>query len=370
MGHAFVELDGHIFDSHLFEKTLQIIRTQGAEYRVLEVRSGRAPEDTSLARIEITAPDAQTLQETLDALRPHGVRVLDPSDLEPELRDVTGAPSEATPLQWGHRFLMCPPTYFGVTYEINPWMHAEITVDRDLAQEQWERLRQAIEEAGASVEILEPVGGLPDLVFTANAGLVDGETFIPASFRHPQRQRETPHATAWFRRAGFQITPLPAGLVHEGAGDALPFNEVLISGYRMRSDAPSHAAVARIARAQVRAVELIDPRLYHLDLVFCPLDTRRAIVAPLGLDDHGRRVIEELVPEPILLTDEEALTFCANSVVIDNTIIMPSCPNRLRASIEAAGFQIVVVEVGEFLKAGGACRCLTLALDPVLGRPA
>ncbi|MFP5224615.1 MAG: amidinotransferase [Actinomycetota bacterium] len=368
MGHAFIELEGHIFDSHLFEKTLQIIRTHGAEYRVLEVRSGRAPEDTSLARIEVAAPDLDALEETLDALRPHGIRLMDPAELHPELRDASAPTGEPEPLSWGRRFLMCPPEFFGVTYEINPWMHKEIVVDRGLAREQWESLRSAVTDAGATVEILDPVDGLPDLVFTANAGLIDGRNFIPASFRHPQRQRETPHATAWFRRQGYNIVPLPSGLVHEGAGDALPFGDVLISGYRMRSDAPSHAAVARIARAQVRAVELVDPRLYHLDLVFCPLDSRHAIVAPLGLDEHGLRVMKDLVPEPIMLTDEEALTFCANSVVIDRTIIMPSCSDRLRRAIEAAGLTIVVVEVSEFLKAGGACRCLTLALDATIGR--
>jgi N-dimethylarginine dimethylaminohydrolase len=368
MGHAFVELEGHIFDSHLFEKALQIIQTHGAEYRVLEVRSGRAPEDTSLARIEVSAPDLAALNETLDALRPHGIRVMEPSELNIELSDRASGTGSPEPLGWGRRFLMCPPEFFGVTYEINPWMHKEITVDRELAQQQWENLKNAITATGATVEILDPVEGLPDLVFTANAGLIDGNTFVPASFRHPQRQRETPHATAWFRKQGFDIAPLPSGLVHEGAGDALPFGDVLISGYRMRSDAPSHAAVARIARAQVRAVELVDPRLYHLDLVFCPLDSKRAIVAPLGLDDHGMRVINELIPEPVTLSDDEALTFCANSVVVDRTIIMPSCSDRLRAEIEAAGFTIVVIEVTEFLKAGGACRCLTLALDARIGR--
>lgn len=367
MEHAFIELDGHIFDSHLFEKVLEIIRAHGSDYRVLEVHSGRAQEDTSRARIEVSAPSPDALAETLAALLPHGARVLDASSLAPELRRGIEPPTEPTVLPWGRRFLMCPPTYFGVVYEINPWMHAEVTVDRDLAQLQWDALRLALIEAGAEVLELAPVDTLPDLVFTANAGLVDGNTFIPASFRHPQRQGETPHATAWFREAGFTIRPLPAGLIHEGAGDALPFDEVLLSGYRMRSDAPSHAAVARIARAQVRAVELVDPRLYHLDLVFCPIDARRAIVAPMGLDDHGRQVIEDLVPEPIMLDDDEALAFCANAVVIDRTIIMPSCPTRLERLLVSAGLTVAVLDLSEFLKAGGAARCLTLALDTNLG---
>jgi N-dimethylarginine dimethylaminohydrolase len=261
---------------------------------------------------------------------------------------------------------MCPPEHFGVLYEINPWMHREVHVDRDRAKQQWDGLVACLRGAGADVEIMEPHPDLPDLVFTANAGIVDGNRFVPSRFRHPERQGETAWDIAWFAARGFEVVGLPAGVSHEGAGDALPFGGVLVSGYRFRSDAASHAYLSRLTGAAVRSVELADERLYHLDLTFCPLDERRAMVAPVGWDAYGRRVMEALVPEPLVLDDDEAFAFCANSVVVGSTVVMPSCPPRVGRLLEAWGFDPVVCPVDEFLKAGGGCRCLTLALDVTL----
>jgi N-dimethylarginine dimethylaminohydrolase len=269
----------------------------------------------------------------------------------------------ANVLDWGRRYLMCPPVHFAVAYEINPWMHREVHVDRDRAFEQWQHLADTIAATGATVELLTPEPHVPDLVFTANAGLVSGRRFIPSHFRHRERQPETPIVTSWFGDRDYDITTLPDGVAHEGAGDALPFADVLLSGYRTRSDVSAATFLSQALPAPVRSIELIDARLYHLDLTFCPLDDRHAICAPTGWDRYGRRVVTELVPEPIELDQDEALTFCANSVVVDRTVIMPKCPPRVGRQLESWGFDVVVCPVDEFLKAGGGCRCLTLALD-------
>src|SRR5262249_25160778 len=154
-----------------------------------------------------------------------------------------------------------------------------------------------------------PQDGVPDLVFTANAGIVNGSQFVPSRFRHVERQAETPFNVEWFSSRGWRVDELPAGVAHEGAGDALPFGGGVVSGYGFRTDAASHAYLSRLTGAAVRSVELADERLYHLDLTFCPLDDRRAIVAPLGWDSYGRRVMDRLVPEPLVLDDDEALLF-------------------------------------------------------------
>jgi N-dimethylarginine dimethylaminohydrolase len=282
------------------------------------------------------------------------------------------------PLPWGRRYLMCPPLHFGVLYEINPWMHTAVRVDVDRAARQWEALATNLRAAGAEVVILEPRPDVPDLVFTANAGLVsvtsDGRRprFVPAHFRHAERQPETPVFTAWFDAAGFEVLRLPGHVDHEGAGDALPFvgsdgATVLLSGYRPRSDAAAGAELSRLLGCPVRSIELVDPRLYHVDLTFCPLDDRRALCAPLGWDRYGRRVVEALVPEPLWLDDGDALAFCANSVVVGQRVVMPSVPPAVGRRLESWGFSVVESPVDEFLKAGGGCRCLTLALDVDLG---
>ena len=280
------------------------------------------------------------------------------------------------PLPWGRRYLMCPPQHFGVLYEINPWMHREVAVEPDTAAAQWDTLVATLRTAGAEVEVMDPHAEVPDLVFTANAGLVnaggDGAgRFVPAHFRHPERQPETEVDAAWFAERGWAVDRLPEALDHEGAGDALPFTPergrtVLLSGYSFRSDASAATELSRLLGCPVRPVQLVDPRLYHLDLTFCPLDDRPAIVAPLGWDTYGRKVVEALVPEPLVLTDDEALSFCANSVVVDRTVVMPTTPPRVGRRLEAWGFDVVECRVDEFLKAGGGCRCLTLSLDTVL----
>jgi len=74
------------------------------------------------------------------------------------------------------------------------------------------------------------------------------------------------------------------------------------------------------------------------------------------------------VPEPLVLTEEEALTFCANSIVLGRTVLMPACPPRVRAQLEEWGFEIVLVDVTEFHKGGGSVRCLTNPLDVQVAR--
>jgi N-dimethylarginine dimethylaminohydrolase len=261
------------------------------------------------------------------------------------------------------------PEHFGVLHEINPWMHRDVSVDLEHARRQWDDLVENLRRAGAEIAMMLPQPRLPDLVFTANAGVVNGQQYVPSRFRHPQRRAESEHHRSWFNDHGFQVDPLPEGVTHEGAGDSLPFAGVLVSGYRWRSDAASHAYLSQLTGAAVRSVELADERLYHLDLTFCPLDDRRAMVAPLGWDRYGRRVMEDLVPEALVLEDEEALMLCANSVVVGPNVFLPACPLRVGHQLEAWGFEPVVCDVSEFAKAGGGCRCLTLALDLRLSQP-
>ena len=170
---------------------------------------------------------------------------------DPQGATVSDMTSELT---WGRRYLMCQPTHFDVAYAINPWMNLDVPVDRALAQRQWDALVAVLREAGAQIEVLEPVPGLPDLVFTANLGLVDGDTFIPARMRHPERRDEPAHAEPWFRDHGFRVRPLTGDVVQEGAGDALPFDGTLIGAYRTRSSAASYADLARMLEAAVERI--------------------------------------------------------------------------------------------------------------------
>lgn len=272
-----------------------------------------------------------------------------------------------TALTWGQHYLMCPPDHFGIYYEINPWMHTEVATDRDLAQEQWHNLVANIKKAGATVETMEAVPGLPDIVFTANAGLVNGKQFIPSRFKYPERQPEVEYNNAWFRAHGFEIVEFSQDpeLYFEGCGDAFIVQGQLVAGYGFRTDLRAHEALGKTLGVPFHSVRLADSRLYHLDISFCPLDSRHAIIAPDVWERSSYEEILKLVPEPLVLELDEALAFCANSVVINKTVIMPYCTPRIGQILHSWGYEVCVSPVSEFLKAGGGIRCLTLALDVV-----
>jgi len=259
--------------------------------------------------------------------------------------------------------LMCPPVFYGIHYEINPWMNTERQADHPQAVDQWNALRQHIESAGARVSLVEPVDGLPDLVFTANAAMIYGRRAILSRFRHPQRQGEEPHNRRWFAEHGFEVIDPPANFNFEGAGDALFCGDTLYAGYRMRSDAAGHQAIGQMLGVRVLPVELVDPRYYHLDTCFCPLAPDTAIWYPAAFDDYGRRAIEEHVPNLLAVEQAEAERFACNAVVLGRTVITNTGCDRMAAALATEGYKPIATPLDEFVKAGGSAKCLTLRLD-------
>jgi N-dimethylarginine dimethylaminohydrolase len=261
------------------------------------------------------------------------------------------------------RILMCPPTHFGIHYEINPWMSVERGHDEGLAHAQWRGLAERLESLGVSVERIEPVEGLPDLVFTANAGLVRHDRFISSRFRHGVRQGESVPFQAWFARRGFQVEELPEGTFFEGAGDALFCGETLFAGYRIRSDVRGLNRLGETLSVEVLPLELVDPRFYHLDTCFCPLSDREALYFPGAFDDYGRSVLQSQVPGLIEVSEPEAAGFCCNAVVVGRTVILNSGSDQAAAELARRGYAPVMLPFTEFLKSGGSAKCLTLRLD-------
>jgi arginine dihydrolase len=268
----------------------------------------------------------------------------------------------APELSWGRHFLMCAPDYFNVSYSINFWMDPAVKVDRDRAFQQWGGLVDTLRVAGAVVEEIPPQQGLPDMVFTANAGIVDGTTCWPARMRHPQRQPEIAHLRQWLSDNSWDMADPPAA-AQEGAGDALPFAGTLVAGYGLRSAPEAYQDLVARTGWTITALELADPRYYHIDLALCPLDEMTALIVPDAFTQQGCGTLAQLIPDPVLATPEEGMMFCANSIVVGRTILMPGCTPRLGRLLECRGFEVVVCDVSEFLKGGGGCRCLTLALD-------
>jgi N-dimethylarginine dimethylaminohydrolase len=261
------------------------------------------------------------------------------------------------------RILMCPPDFYGIEYEINPWMSRSRGSDRPAAHRQWQQLHETLQGLGVRVELMTPQQGLPDLVFTANAGLIFQNRFFSSKFRHAVRAREEPHFDAWFAAHGFQVEHMPEGVFFEGAGDALFCGPTLFAGYRIRSDVRGHQFIGHVTGKQVLPVELVDPRFYHLDTCFCPLAPSEALYFPEAFDSYGRRVLETHIPKLLAVTEPDAARFGCNAVVVGKTVITNSRCDRLAADLKALGYTPVAVELDEFLKAGGSAKCLTLRLD-------
>lgn len=268
------------------------------------------------------------------------------------------------------RFLMCSPDHYDVDYVINPWMEGNIhKSSRDRAVEQWKKLHQVIKER-AIVELVEPQKGWPDMVFTANAGLVLGDKFILSRFFHQERQGEEPYFKQWFSDRGYTVYELPKDLPFEGAGDALLDREGrwLWAGYGFRSELDSHSYIAKWLDIEVISLRLIDDRFYHLDTCFCPLEGGYLLYYPGAFDAYSNRTIEmRVAPEKrIAISDIDADNFSCNAVNIGSTVIMNQASAQLKEPLKTAGFEVVETPLTEFLKAGGAAKCLTLRVtEPV-----
>ena len=256
------------------------------------------------------------------------------------------------------RILMCAPDHYDVDYVINPWMEGNIHKStRDRSVEQWNQLHNAIKER-AIVELVEPQKGWPDMVFTANAGLVLGDNAIVSRFYHKERQGEEPYFKEWFANNGFKVFELPKDLPFEGAGDALFDREGrwLWAGYGFRSELDSHPYIARWLDTEVLSLRLMDERFYHLDTCFCPLAGGYLLYYPPAFDSYSNRLIELRIAEEkrIVVEEPDAVKFACNAVNINQTIIMNQISESLQQRLNNAGFEVVQTPLSEFLKAGVA----------------
>jgi len=259
--------------------------------------------------------------------------------------------------------LMCRPDHFGVEYEINPWMHVANQVDRSRAAQQWDALYRAYAELGQDVVLVDPVSGLPDMVFTANAGAVWNGTAVLSRFRHPQRQGEESHWQEAFGQQGFDVVVPPRSMYFEGAGDALFVGDTLFAGYGFRTDRAAHRFVARALGVDVVSLELVDPRFYHLDTCFCPLNEQTVIFAPEAFSPRSARTIRALVPHVIEVPTDVAAGFACNAIALGNRVISSTAAEHLGPQLHAEGFDTLALPMTEFMKSGGGVRCLSLPLD-------
>ncbi len=264
------------------------------------------------------------------------------------------------------RFLMCPPSHFGVEYVINPWMQGQVhATDRGTAYQQWSALHAFIAKH-AAVDLLAAVPGLPDLVFTANAALIHRGRAILSNFRCPERQPEAEFNARWFTENGFTVSRLPPDVFFEGAGDALldRAQPLLWMGHGFRSDIHAQPHLEAVTQIEVQPLRLCDPRFYHLDTCFCPLQDGFLLYYPGAFDKAGIAAIEAHVPssQRLPMPDSDAVEFACNAVNIGSKIILNQASGYTTSWLSERGFDVTRTDLHEFMKAGGAAKCLSLRL--------
>lgn len=256
------------------------------------------------------------------------------------------------------RYAMTPPTYFAVEYAINPWMDTSARVDVAVACAQWDSLRETYLRLGHRVDVVEPVSGLPDMVYAANGGFVAGDVAIVARFRYEQRAAEAAAYAEWMTSMGYR--PVTTRYVNEGQGDLLLVGEMVLAGYGFRTDRRAHAEISAALRMPVVSLELVDPRFYHLDTALAVLDDHTIAFYPPAFSAAAQDQLHALFPDAIVVGSVDAYVLGLNVVSDGLHVVLPSAATGFAAQLRAVGFKPVGVDLSELLKGGGSVKCCTL----------
>jgi N-dimethylarginine dimethylaminohydrolase len=266
---------------------------------------------------------------------------------------------QATP----RTYLMCEPRHFAVEYAINPWMDPTLPVDRDLAVRQWRGLVDTYRRLGHRVEEVEPIDGLPDMVFAANGATVAHGRVYGARFKHAERADEAPAYLRWFTSAGYQQT-YDATYVNEGEGDLLVVGERLLAGTGFRTDPAAHIEAGEVLGLPVLTLHLIDPRYYHLDTALCVLGDNDIAYFPGAFSPESQAVLRDVFPDAVIADASDAAVLGLNAVSDGLHVVLPIEATALAAKLADRGYLPVPVSLSELRKAGGGPKCCTLELRP------
>jgi N-dimethylarginine dimethylaminohydrolase len=274
----------------------------------------------------------------------------------------TGADQTREREATARHYAMTPPTFFAVEYAINPWMDTSTSVDTHVAMNQWETLRQTYKELGHTVELVEPVAGLPDMVYAANGGLLVNGKAVVARFAYPQRAGESAAYAEWMSRHGYH--PTETRYVNEGQGDLLVVGSIVLAGYGFRTDRRAHDEIAAAVRMPVVSLELVDPRFYHLDTALAVLDDTTIAFYPPAFSDESRARLFELFPDAIEVATPDADVLGLNAVSDGLHVVHPAAATGFALQLSDAGFVPIGVDLSELLKGGGSVKCCTLEVYP------
>ena len=256
--------------------------------------------------------------------------------------------------------LMCKPQFFTVVYRINPWMDPALPTDTSLAVQQWQTLYDTYVGLGFDVHLIDPIDGLPDMVYAANGGFVIDNQAYGAKFTHVQRQPEGPAYMDWFGANGFDVR-VPVE-INEGEGDFLLVGDVILAGTGFRSDSNSHAELSVIADRKVITLRLINPSFYHLDTAVAVLDDTNIAYLPSAFDAPSLAILQDRYPDAVIVTEEDAAILGLNSYSDGYNVVIAARAKDFERQLRARGYNPIGVDLSELLLGGGGVKCCTLEL--------
>ena len=274
------------------------------------------------------------------------------------LTDTTESAPVRTP--GARRVLMCRPEFFSVVYRINPWMDPHLPTDTALAVRQWETLYQTYLDLGFDVQLVDPIKGLPDMVYAANGGFVLDGIAYGASFTHPERQAEGPAYMDWFRDAGFDVRA-PQN-INEGEGDFLLVGDVILAGTGFRSATDSHLELGEIFGRPVITLELVNPSFYHLDTAIAVLDDTNIAYLPSAFSKASLEILQKRYPDAIQVGEVDAAVLGLNSFSDGYNVVIAAKATDFESQLRARGYNPIGVDLSELLLGGGGVKCCTLEL--------
>ena len=260
------------------------------------------------------------------------------------------------------KVLLCPPKYFTVKYEINPWMDIANKVDQQKVNEEYQELKKTYFDLGLEVLEIEQDKNLPDMVYAANFGFPENNIFIKANFKFDERKKEAELAKKYFIQLGFTVKELPANIDWEGQGDLLKIGNKYFIGWGERSDLEAKKYLTEFLNSEIIDLKLIDPYYYHIDTCFLPLDAQTVAINPHAFEQTDLEKIAKYFKTVIKVSKEDSQLLACNAVVIDRTIVIgKGISKSLKADFMKAGFTTKEVAMDEYRKGGGSVKCLTLA---------
>lgn len=260
--------------------------------------------------------------------------------------------------------LMCKPEFFTVVYRINPWMDPALPTDTSLAVRQWQTLYDVYISLGFDVQLIDPIEGLPDMVYAANGGMVIDGIAYGASFTYPERQPEGPAYMEWFAENGFEVA-VPEE-INEGEGDFLLVGDTILAGTGFRSDSRSHQEIARVYNREVITLTLINPSFYHLDTALAVLDStpgqEHIAYLPSAFDERSLAILAERYPDAIIVNETDAAILGLNSYSDGLNVVIASRAKDFERQLIEHGYNPIGVDLSELLLGGGGVKCCTLEL--------